>query len=735
MKRQLAQQCRTIFHPTLIASIIASTLFTTASLAQTVPEAHTEKPQPVVTLNTVKVSATAETATENSGSYTVESSTTATGLNLSLRDIPQSVTVITSELIEDQAMDSVTDALRSTTGVSVKATDRGRNGLSARGFDINNFQIDGVPTVTGNVGIETANTAIYDRVEIVRGATGLLSGEGDPSAAVNLVRKRADSKTLVGKVDLSLGSWDHVGGTIDVSAPINADGTVRVRAVASKAEQDAFIDLETTDDTVLYAVLDADITENTQFSIGASDERTKRNGIYWGGLPVWFSDGSRTNWDRSDTTATTWNQWDTEEQTIFTSLSHQFSNDWVVRANASYYEQEEYSNLLWVTGQPNKTTGEGMDAYPYLYEANPEQSQFGVQATGPFNLFGRSHELTFGFNHSEYEGGWNNGGEPLSAIPEVGNFYEWDGSYPEPVWDTPYKASFETRTQSAAYTAARLQITDVFKFIIGARLNNSEVDAEAAVWTPEPYTINHDHILTPYLGAIYDVSEQVSAYASYTDIFKTQTARDRNGKYLDPISGDAYEAGLKGAFLDGALNASAAIFLIQQDNYAVTDEGYFIPGTTTPASYGAKGTESKGYELEVSGELASNWDLSLGWTQFSAKDADNNDVAIEHPRKMLKLFTKYTLQGAWDELSVGGGINWQSEEPRTGTNPVTGIEEKVGQPSYMLANLMAQYTINNNLSLQINLDNIFDEKYYESSWGTFTYGEPRSARLNVNYRF
>lgn len=735
MKQYLSQHNRTIFRRTLIASVIASTTLCTAvTMAQT-SEAKIDDEKELVTLKTVKVSATAETVTENTGSYTVESSNIATGLNLSLRDIPQSVTVITSELMEDLAMDSVTDALRSTTGVSVKATDRGRNSLSARGFDINNYQIDGVPTVTGNIGIETANTAIYDRIEIVRGATGLLSGEGDPSAAVNLVRKRADSKTFASKVELSLGSWDHLGGVIDVSTPVNSEGTVRVRAIAGKMEQDAFIDLENTDNTVFYAVLDADITEDTQFSFGASDERTKRNGIYWGGLPIWFSDGSRTDWDRADTTAATWNQWDTEEQTLFTTLSHQLSNGWVVRANASYYQQDEYSNLLWVTGEPDKMTGEGMDAYPYLYETEPEQSQFGFQATGPFSLFGRDHELMFGLTHSEYEGGWDNGGEPLSAISPVGNFYEWDGSYPEPVWDTPYKGSYETRTQDAAYTAARLQITDAFKFIVGARLNNSEVDVEEAAWTPEAYTITNDHILTPYLGAIYDVSEQVSAYASYTDIFKTQTARDRNGDYLDPLSGDAYEAGLKGAFFDGALNTSGAIFLIQQDNYAVTDEGYFIPGTTTPASYGAKGTESKGYELEVSGEIASNWDLSLGWTQFSAKDANDNDVAIEHPRKMLKLFTKYTLQGAWEELSVGGGLNWQSEELRKDTNPATGNEEKVGQPSYTLANLMAQYDFNKNLSLQLNLDNIFDEKYYESSWGTFTYGEPRSARLTMNYRF
>lgn len=714
-------------HPLALALIAAAPAFAQTDATET--EKNT-------TLKTVKVEAVAlDTATEDTGSYTIKSTKMATGLNLDLRDIPQSVSVITSEIMEDQGMNIISDALRSAPGISVKATDRGRNGLSARGFEVNNYQIDGVPTISGNVGIETANTAIYDRVEIVRGASGLLSGAGDPSAAINLVRKRANSTTLVGKVDISLGSWDHRGGTLDITTPLNNEGTVRLRAIAGKNEQDAFIDLENTENTVLYSVLDADLGDNTQFSIGGSDERTKRNGVYWGGLSFWYTDGSRTDWKRSKTTATTWNQWDTEEKTVFTTLDHQFSNNWIVRANASYYEQSEYSNLLWITGESDKQTGLGMDAYPYLYLSNPEQTQIGLQATGPFSLLGRDHELTAGFTHSKHEGGWDNGGEPLSEIPDVGNFNMWDGSYPEPVWDTPYVGSRETTTQSAAYTAARLQFTDSLKFIVGARLSNWEMDAEAAAWNPEAYTINHDQLVTPYVGAIYDLTEQLSAYASYADIFKPQTARDRHGDYLDPLAGESYETGLKGAFFDGALKASGAIFLIQQDNLAVTDDGYFIPGTNTPASYGAEGTESKGYEFEVYGELATDWDISLGWTHYSAKDASDNDVAIEHPRKMLKLFTKYTLQGAWSGLSLGGGINWQSEELRTGTNPATGIEEKIGQPSFTIATLMAQYDINEQVSLQLNIKNVFDEKYYESSWGTFTYGEPLNAKLTLAYRF
>lgn len=243
-------------------------------------------------------------ATEGSKSYTTGEMGTATGLKLSVRDTPQSVSVVTRERIEDQAMMTVADALRSTIGISVKPVDRGRNQLSARGFDITNFQFDGIPMATGNIGIETANTVIYDRLEVVRGATGLMGGAGDPSAAVNLVRKHADSKVFTGSVSGQLGSWQQRTGTVDLSTPLNQDGSIRARFIANVSKQNAFIDLENTDGSVFYGVVDADLGKNTRLSVGLSDQRDQRNGVLWAGLPYWYTDGTRTNYDRAKTTAT-----------------------------------------------------------------------------------------------------------------------------------------------------------------------------------------------------------------------------------------------------------------------------------------------------------------------------------------------------------------------------------------------------------------------------------------------
>jgi len=111
---------------------------------------------------------------------------------------------------------------------------------------------------------------------------------------------------------------------------------------------------------------------------------------------------------------------------------------------------------------------------------------------------------------------------------------------------------------------------------------------------------------------------------------------------------------------------------------------------------------------------------------------------VDHARKQFKLFTKYTLAGAWRGLSLGGGVAWEGRRPARAANPVSGIEEEVGQPAYALAELMARYAFDPRWSLQLNVHNLLDKKYRSGSfwWGApYTYGEPRRVLLTMDYRF
>ncbi|RYE97592.1 MAG: TonB-dependent siderophore receptor, partial [Oxalobacteraceae bacterium] len=141
--------------------------------------------------------------------YTVGESSSATRLDLSLRETPQSVSVVTRRKMDDFKLNSVNDMLASTPGVTVETVETDRMYYTARGFDITNFQYDGVgvPFVFGNV-TGSLDTALYDQVDVVRGANGLMSSTGNPSATVNFIRKRPGNK-LAASAGVTYGAWGH----------------------------------------------------------------------------------------------------------------------------------------------------------------------------------------------------------------------------------------------------------------------------------------------------------------------------------------------------------------------------------------------------------------------------------------------------------------------------------------------------------------------------------------------
>lgn len=662
----------------------------------------------------------------------------ATGLDLTPRETPQSITIITREQIDDQAATTVSDVLEYTTGVSVKRVDRGRNLLSARGFDITNFQLDGLPFATGNVGLEESSAAIYDRIEVVRGATGLLQGAGEPSASINMVRKRADAREFTGEVTLDAGSWDRFSGILDVGAPLTADGSVRGRFVAELYMQDAFVDLESSNGMTLYGVIGANLGETTRVHAGASYQKVERDGVMWAQLPYWYADGSIAKWSRSRTTGADWNEWDTEEVAAFLGIEQDLGGSWSARADVSYFQQTEDSKLIWLWGNPDEATGLGMDVWPYWYLAKPKQLSLNLQIKGGYVLFGREHELVVGAMYNRQKNGWTNRDPIDGTVAPVGDFNEWDGSYSEPEWGERYRMSgFGTTKQTALYGVTRLQLLDRLRLIAGGRLSWWVRNEEEALYTPEAYRIEHKSVFTPYAGMIFDLTDSVSAYVSYTSIFNPQTARDRNGRYLDPLEGNNYEAGLKADLLNGRLRASAAVFRVEQNNFPVPDDGYFVPGTTDPAMKPAQGTVSKGYEFEMQGEVLTGWDISVGWSHFKAEDADGTDVQAHQPRKVFRMATKYDFAGALDGASIGGSMRWESRPPQSAESPATGEIERVGQKSYALVNLMAAYDFTDRISLQLNVNNVFDKAYYNTnSWfGGYIYGEPRNVRATLRYGF
>jgi outer membrane receptor for ferric coprogen and ferric-rhodotorulic acid len=673
-------------------------------------------------------------STEDTGSYTTGQTSAATRLPLSLRDTPQSVTIVTRQRMDDQQMDSIRDVLENTTGISSATLDSERVSYYARGFRISNFQYDGVPTselpdafVPGE---GVLDTAFYDRVEVVRGATGLLNGVGNPSASINLVRKRPQ-RAFSASGSLAAGSWDRHRGTVDVSTPLAGDGRLRGRLIGAYQEGGSQMDYYRQRRRSFYGVVDADLGSRTTLSLGYEYQDIDPDGITWGGVPLFYSDGSRARWSRAKNLAARWNSWDSTLRTAFATLEHRYDNGWKIRANLSQKRTESNGEFFSALGYPDRATGIGLLPVALQSHLDSRQNSLDLMAGGPFRLLGREHELVAGAMGSRRKAHDRSTGFVFPDAP-MGSVYDWDGRYPKPDFSAvPHSPTDTTVKQSGFYAAARFSLADPLKLIVGGRFSDYELDQNA---DGRAFHYKKTAKFIPYAGVVYEINDTYSAYASYTEIFDPQTQRDRNGDVLPPTTGKNREIGIKGEYLDGRLTASLALFDIRQDHVAQTDAGHLMPDGAQ-AYYAANGTRSRGFDLDVQGELARGWNLYAGMSHFTARTGDGARLSSEIPRSTVRLFTTYRLPGAWNRLTLGGGVNWQSRYFQEATGPQDAVE--AGQKAYALTSLMARYELNDRTALTANVNNLFDKKYYAMAgfYNQYLYGESRNFMLNLGYRF
>ncbi|WP_286867430.1 TonB-dependent receptor domain-containing protein, partial [Herbaspirillum sp. UBA812] len=492
----------------------------------------------------VTVTGHAEPATtEGTGAYTTGETAAATHLPLSLQETPQAVTVMTRQRMDDQQLNSVQGVLDNTTGITSYQSDSERTSFYSRGFLINNVQYDGIPTVVGNTvngsGISAIDTAFYDRVEVVRGASGLLTGTGNPSAAINLVRKRP-TRDFSASASLSAGSWDTHRAMADLSTPLTADGRIRARLVGSYQDGHSYIDGYKPEKKSFYGIVEADLTSHTTVSLGYDDQHITSTGATWGGLPLWFSDGTQADYASSRSYAQDWSQWNTTLKTAFAELDHRFDNGWKLHATASQYRTEFNAELLGLVGRPDRATGLGtypFGAYPVALasQGSSRTNTFDVMMAGPFDLLGRHHEAVVGAMTSRRTSGENDIAPFYAGFMPV-NINELSTPFARP--DFAAMPSVPTSTgikQSGVYGAARLSLADPLKLIVGARVSNYEIDNSVG---GAAMRYEKNGVFTPYAGLVYDINRIYSTYLSHTRIFNPQTDyRDSKGNVLTPATG------------------------------------------------------------------------------------------------------------------------------------------------------------------------------------------------------
>lgn len=673
--------------------------------------------------------------TEGTGSYATGSANTATGLRLSARETPQSISVVTRQQIEDQNLTDVAQVLEQTPGVVVDSmgpAGSDGNQIYVRGFSVGSIQVDGVnrPDTYG-FRDDLADMVSYDRVEVVRGATGLMSGTGDPGATINLVRKKPTLETKR-TLTLKAGSWDNYRTELDLSGTLSESGNVRGRFVASNTDSGSHVDRQSLKRQAAYGVVDWDISDTTMLTVGAEYQEMDNDGAGNHGFPMYNSDGSHFSPSRSFNSASDWSYHKRRTKTVFSTLEHQLDNGWQLKFNAEHNRRSYDDAFATAASGTVNPDGSGVSTWTGRWAGEPRQTSFDLSASGPFELFSREHQAYLGASH--YKAYYRNPGYPLWTMQSIDNIHTWNGSLPIP--DAIHTQTSEDsldETQDGLVASVRWSLADDLSLITGARVidwHRDETSTTLSTGDTSRTSRSETGVVTPYLGLVYDLNENWSAYASYTTIFKPQSNKDVSGKYLDPEEGVNYELGIKSEFWDKRLTAAFSVFEVRQDNLAVADGDNLAPDGNQ-AYRAESGTKTRGFEMEMAGEILPDWQVSASYTYAEIKDSDDERLLTEVPRDTFKLFTSYRLQSV-PQLKLGAGVRWQGTEYYKGAGP---NDETFTQDPYSVVDLMAQYALTPQTSVALNVNNLFDEKYYTAIVSRGWYGTPRSATATLVYAF
>ncbi|MEQ4651876.1 TonB-dependent siderophore receptor [Providencia rettgeri] len=683
-------------------------------------QANTELVQPKQ--DVIQVTASSEVDDD----YVAPGVTTLGKMALKPREVAQSVSVIDREQIEKQNLQTLDDVMQRATGVTSAPYVKLTTAYYVRGFQIDSFEIDGVPALLGNMASSPQDMAVYERVEILRGSNGLLHGMGNPAATVNMVRKHAPKKNMA-KLSLSAGSWERYRGEVDVGGLLNQSGSVRGRFVMAWEDKDYFYDVSDQQTRLMYGTVDIDITPDTLLRMGAQfqtiDSVTNMAGVPFG------KDGSDLHLPRKTYLDVDWDRfkWDTSRS--FAGIEHKINDDWQYKLNAEY--QHVNARLLYAGawGNIDPVTGDGAMLMGGAYKFRNEQTSLDTSLNGKVDAWGLTHDVVVGASYSHAsEKQYSADLDPALNVPV--NVYRWDPhSVPKPNVGAYSSAGPTKTTQKGLYGMGRIKVIEPVTVIAGVRDSWWDVITPTANFT-------ENGRLTPYGGVIWDFTPQWSWYSSYSTVYQPQTGKTWSGKMLKPVEGQTLETGVKGALFNGGLNLSGAIYQIDIKNNPQIDPAHPTGGFNNYFISGGK-VRSQGFELEGIGYLTPFWDVSVGYTYTDTKYRDDSQNKGESyntltPRHMLRVWSNYDLPWNERKWSLGGGMQAQSAYSTSNGN-VT-----LRQGGYAIFNARLGYQIDETWTAAVNVNNVFDRRYYSGlfspQWNN-RYGDPRNVMFTLKADF
>jgi outer membrane receptor for ferric coprogen and ferric-rhodotorulic acid len=674
-----------------------------------------------------------------------------------LKDVPNTITLIDQEQLQQRNLFTLEDALTVTNGVTVTGISSEDPSFLSRGFTINNYLVDGVPTLGFGFPAVVPDLFLYDRVEVLRGPAGLFSGAGNPAGSINLVRKRPLDSVKVDAL-AGYGSYANFRGEVDVSTPIDERSGVRLGALVQ--DQDQFFDVAHRYRFGVFGVADTKIGENTTITVGGNYELFKpaiQSGLpgYAGGADG--SDGRLLDIDRSTYLGADWNRFRSENWSGFVEVAHRVSDRWTLRATGLLTDVDRVDIYSYIGNQPVTATNNGVTSHiAYRGDSTMQTRAFDFNGIGSFPLFGREQTLILG---ADYQAA-----STTSAYSRRSNYATINVF--DPV--SPGEPDLDPRTLAAGkvvgastgeteqyglYGQLRLSPLAGLSLVGGGRMtwwDTTTVPTSAALVRGSPSIYSFDGRFTPYAGLVWDVTSDLNVYASYADSFTPQApvaGRARpDGRAIDPLTGQQYEAGTKLSLMNDKLLLSAAVYQITQSNRLFND----LDEPTIVYQIGK--VRARGVEVEASGEILPGWRVNGGYSFTRTKYLEEANPVLEGlsllpviPEHMVKLFSNYApVDGPLAGASVGAGVTWfdgtWSGTPAAFNADGTAqtLSSVVRQGAYAVADLRAGYKLTEQVALAVNVNNLFDRSYYAriSSTGRGNYyGSPRTVFASVRVSF